>query len=89
VVRLEKEMDRIYIGKMKLYVNLPRYRRMGYEPKDGASNVVRAGRNVVAHSEIKRKSKEVWREKRGKEARKDVNVKQSYAEVVRKPTQDQ
>ena len=42
-VSLERELDRSYVGKMKLYVNLPRYRRDGCVRKVGGvqSNVVK------------------------------------------------
>jgi len=33
VVRLEGDLDRIYIGTMKLHVNIPKYRRHQYEPR--------------------------------------------------------
>ncbi|XP_068503621.1 uncharacterized protein [Phaseolus vulgaris] len=33
VSRLEKELDQIYLGKMKLNVNIPRYRRTDFGPR--------------------------------------------------------
>ncbi|XP_068483402.1 uncharacterized protein [Phaseolus vulgaris] len=33
VVRLEGDLDRIYIGNRKLYVNILKYRRHQYEPR--------------------------------------------------------
>jgi len=32
-VRLEKQLDQIYMGSLKLYVNLPKYRRTKHEKK--------------------------------------------------------
>ena len=89
-VSLERDLDRYYIGNRKLYVNLPRYQRDGYErkrvePKEFKG--LRSGGDV--HPNGQRKGKEVWREKSGKEGHMNGNVTQSYADVVRKRTQDQ
>jgi len=35
VSRLDKELDHIYIGNMKLFVNISRYRRLEYEHEGG------------------------------------------------------
>jgi len=90
VVSLERELDRSYIGKMKLYVNLPRYRRDGYVRKVGGvqSNEVKTSGGVV-HHRVQRKSKEVWREKRGKAGERNDNGTQSYAEALKSSTHDQ
>ena len=82
-VSLERDLDRCYISNRKLYVNLPSYKREGYERKgvepkefEGLSS----GGN--GHPNGQRKGKEVWREKRGKEDQMKGNVTQSYADVV-------
>jgi len=89
-VSLERDLDRCYIGNRKLYVNLPRYKREGYERKgvepkefEGLSS------GGDGHPNGQRKGKEVWREKRGKEGQMKGNITQSYANVVRKRKQDQ
>jgi len=91
VVSLERDLDRCYIGNRKLYVNLPRYHRDGYERKGDESKELKglgSGGGDVYHNGL-RKGKEVWREKRGKEGHTNDNVTQLYANVVRKRTQDQ
>ena len=65
-VRLEKELDQIYIDNMKLYVNIPRYKSVGTAQKGGASNATREVRKQYIHEPVKLKSKEVWREKKRK-----------------------
>ena len=87
VVSLKRELDHCYIGKMKLHVNLPRYRRDGYVRKGGVSPSGRKTRSG-GHPYVQRKSEEVWREKGGKDGNRKGNAKQSYADVVRRPTQD-
>ena len=89
-VSLERDLDRCYIGNRKLYVNLSRYKRDGYECKGDEPKEfkgLRSGGDVHPHG--LRKGKEVWREKRGKEGHMNGNITQSYADVVRKQTQDQ
>ena len=52
VVSLERELDSSYVGKMKLYVNLPRYRRDGFVRKIGGEqlNEVKKSRGADQHS---------------------------------------
>ena len=59
MVRLEKELDHIYIGNMKLYVNVPKYRRDELVKKDGMLRGVREVRKQQAFLPVKMKSKEV------------------------------
>jgi len=89
-VRLERELDRCYIGNRKLHVNLPRYKREGYERKGVEPNKFEGvSRGGDGQSNGQRKGKEVWREKRGKEDQTKGNTTHSYADVVRKRKQDQ
>jgi len=41
VTRLERELDQIYIGNMKLYVNIPRYSRPVLDLASGPSREVK------------------------------------------------
>jgi len=89
-MRLERDLDSLYIGNRKLYVNLPRYQRDRYGRKDDESKVptgARIGREVYSNG--LRKGKEVWREKRGNEGHTNDNVSKSYADVVRMRTHEQ
>jgi len=59
VDRLEKELDQIRIGSMKLFVNIPRYGRAEVDPK---RKVRRSYKNEVVMKKVesvKKKSKEV------------------------------
>jgi len=82
-VSLERELDRCYIGNMKLHVNLPRYRREGLERYGRALSGEKNKSGGSVHPYVPRKNKEEWRKKTGKEALRNDVVKQSYAEVVR------
>ena len=87
---LERDLDLCYIGNRKLYVNLPRYQRDDFECKRAEHKDPKGLRNGGdVHPFGQRKGKEVWREKSGKEGHKNGTVTQSYADVVRKRTQDQ
>jgi len=70
---------------MKLYVNIPRYRRIEIEQEDGMSKEVR---NQHIYEHVKKKNKEVWRQKKGKEVRRVNKGKQSYVDVVRRTSQE-
>ncbi|XP_068474729.1 uncharacterized protein [Phaseolus vulgaris] len=62
--RLEKELDSLYIGNMKLYVNIPKYRRHQLEPVKEERRDSR-----LPYTERQRdtgKRKEIWVEKKGK-----------------------
>ena len=76
-LRLEKELDQIYIGNMKLYVNLSKYRRTGISQQGGALFANGKGKNHHNRAQVQSKSKEVWREIKGKGVRRDHNVKHS------------
>jgi len=85
VTSLEKELDQIYIGNKKLYVNIPRYQRHDSDPGKRLSMVTKnpstmsyAGsrrwdvEGPTARERVRRK--EVWVEKKGNN---------SYADVVK------
>ncbi|KAK8469885.1 hypothetical protein PHAVU_004G009401 [Phaseolus vulgaris] len=78
VVKLEKELDQIYIGNRKLFVNIPKYRRHQEENNRVGEKETRPlnGRKKPEGNEesVSNKRKEVWVEKRGKK---------SFADVVR------
>ena len=82
---LEKELDRCYVGNMKLYVNLPRYRRDEYAGQGGGPRMSEDNkRKGVAHQHTHRKNKEVWKEKVGKEDHRNGTGVQSYADAVKR-----
>lgn len=83
--RLEKDLDQIYIGNVKLYVNIPRYRRSKVEDVSGPTREVRRKSRPTPFINIK---EEVWREKKGKEVWKLKKRKQSFAKVVRNSSQE-
>jgi len=62
-VRLEKQLDQIYIGNIKLYVNIHRYRRGGDVQLGGASNATRMARKQYIHKPVKQRVRR-FREKR-------------------------
>ena len=64
VFRLEKQLDQIYIGNMKLYVNIPKYRRGVSAQLGGEFVLPREVKKHRTHEPVKPKSKEVWREKK-------------------------
>jgi len=75
VVRLEKELDKIYIGNWKLYVNIPKYRRyvsnVNGEPfrahKNSDSESMAGARKWGSEGQGgkgREKRKEVWVKKR-------------------------
>ena len=76
VKRLESELDQIYVGNKKLFVNVPKYHRNQLEPKryerrnlrNQASGIKRDNREVnqKEHGLFGKKNrKEVWVEKKG------------------------
>ena len=86
VGKLEKESDQIYIGNMKLHVNIPRYRRLESEPRreqrkgektpflESQGGPGRWGQADGPVGKGRAIRKEIWVEKRGKK---------SYAEIVK------
>jgi len=86
--KLEKELDQVCIGNMKLYVNLPKYTRSRPSQQGGVALMGDNGKNhhkyVLKHS----KGKEEWRELKGNNPRRDCYERRSYADAVRKPSQD-
>jgi len=46
-LRLEKELDQIFIGNMKLHVNLPKYRRTGFSQQGGTLFADGNGKNQL------------------------------------------
>ncbi|XP_068482781.1 uncharacterized protein [Phaseolus vulgaris] len=83
--RLEKELDQIFIGNVKLHVNVPRYRRFVPDNIRVSSKVYKFP-PVVPHSESKRRGGEGLAENR-RERKKEAWVKkkgeESYADIVR------
>jgi len=64
--RLEKELDNIYIGNMKLHVNIPKYRR---NQQETVKEERRASRfPYMERQRDKGKCKEIWVEKKGKKS---------------------
>lgn len=84
--RLEKQLDQIYIGNKRLYVNIPRYRRGRDFQVGGLSEVSRTNKKQFLHKPVKQRTEEVLREKKGKEAQRDRYRKQPYVDAVRKTT---
>ena len=60
--RLERELDSLYIGSMKLHVNVPRYRRHQLEPAKEERRETKA--THLEEQRGTRKHKELWVEKR-------------------------
>jgi len=81
VANLERELDRIYIGNMKLHVNIPRYRKVGVEQEAGLSRV---SAKQSGYNPVKYRSKEAGK---AKEVRRPLEEKHSYADVVRNSLQ--
>jgi len=77
VTRLERELDHIYIGGRKLYVNIPKYRRnqVGSRREDRRMQGVK----------YEEKQKEVWNhaKQRSKEMWVEKNRSRSYAGAVK------
>ena len=82
--RLKKELDQVYIGSRKLYVNIPKYKRTHSESRrldTKVSRVTNAEKQtkhrkryqIVAEPSGKQSSQEIWVEKKGR---------RSYAEAV-------
>ena len=84
--KLEKELDQVYIGNMKLYVNLPKYKRSGSSQQGGVLLKGDKGKNHHNHVQMQLKGKKEWREIKGKSLHRDCYEKCSYAEAVRKPS---
>jgi len=83
VFRMEKQLDQIYIGNMKLYENIPKYRRGVSSQLGGESVRPREVKKLCNHEPVKPKSKEVWREKTGKSIKRGHSESRSYADAVR------
>jgi len=95
--RLEREMDQAWVGTMKLYVNIPCYRRAEQERPEyqsrakGVQSVgkVNVERTRPTYEQREENKKEEWRVKKGKEKMEGraLNVKQTYAGAVKKSSQ--
>ena len=84
--RLEKQLDQIYIGNLKLYVNLPKYRRSEVEFSKEKPKVRQSDYSHGNDPGGRSKGKEVWREiffVTGQAVRRGPSLKQSYADAVR------
>jgi len=73
---------------MKLYVNLPKYKRTEYSQQAGSLFVGNKGKNQHTHGKVQSKEEEEWREVKRRDARKDHTARYSYADVVRKSPQE-
>jgi len=62
--KLEKQLDQFYIGNLKLYVNLQKYRRADVKVKKGKPSTSRNDIIRARSPRGKLKEKEVWREHR-------------------------
>jgi len=82
--KLEKQLDRIYIGNFKLYVNFPKYRRAESKVKKGKPSTSRNAISRARSPQGKMKEKAVWHEHRTVRKGETQKPKQSYVEVVRK-----
>jgi len=80
--KLEKKLDQIYIGNLKLHVNFPKYRRAEVEVQKGKPSTSRHVASRARSSKGKMKEKEVWRGYRTVRKEEIQKPKQSYAEIV-------
>ena len=87
VERLERELDQIYIGSRKLYVNIPKYRRSQYDPKKEERKPLRESKEL----ERKRYKKAVedGRKDGGKKIWVEKSRHRTYAEAVNSDVQDE
>ena len=74
---LERELDQIYIGNMKLYVNIPRYQRYELEPNKASRR-----ENRTLHKEIPKDTR-----KRVQEVSVEKKGNKSYADIVKGESQ--
>jgi len=86
--RLERELDQMFIGNLKLHVKLLRYSRTTPEVVSGIPREAREVRRLYHPKSAFKKMEEVRRDKPGKEVWKPNNRKHSYAEVVKSSPQD-
>ncbi|XP_068503600.1 uncharacterized protein [Phaseolus vulgaris] len=89
VRRLEGELDQIYIGNIKLHVNIPKYQRVQTE-----SNVVERRTLRTQHMESQKEARHLKDEEgKGTQRRKEIwvekNRTRSFSEVVMGASQDQ
>ena len=82
--KLEKKLDQIYIGNLKLHVNFPKYRRAEVEVHKGKPSTSRHVISRARSPKGKMKEKEVWRGYRTIRKDETQKPKQSYVEVARK-----
>ena len=82
--QLEQQLDQIRIGSLKLFVNLPKYRRAEAIQKSAGH---RNDNSMAKTALVRPTEKEVWRKKTGQVVRKGNNMNGTYAEVVRKTVQ--
>jgi len=87
---LERDLDQIYIGSRKLYVNIPKYRRYQYGPKKEEQRALREllrERQVIARKRDT-KEDEIVRKHGGKEIWVEKSRNRTYAEAVTGEYQD-
>jgi len=89
-VRLEKELDQIYIGDMKLYVNIPKYRR--FEPNASGASLRENKKPTSSRWQgqesgvLKGRGKREGEEERGLREKKGSK---SFAEIVKGGSQQE
>ena len=85
VRRLENELDQIYVGNRKLFVNVPKYRRNKLKPKNYERKDLRNHASGSKKENREAKQKDQW--SHGKKNMKEVWVEKkrqkSYAKVVK------
>ncbi|XP_068466662.1 uncharacterized protein [Phaseolus vulgaris] len=82
VGKLERELDQIYIGSTKLFVNIPRYHRVDVSREEGR-NKSSVGTGRLEHGVLERVETGVNKSHKGKEVWVEKGEKKSYADAVR------
>jgi len=89
VKRLESELDQLYVGNKKLYVNIPKYRRSQLEDERNGRRDPRTtelgsfrGTGKEQHKEQLKEDGTSWR-KNGKEVWVEKQGSKSFAQVVK------
>jgi len=82
VGKLERELDQIYIGSTKLFVNIPKYHRVDASREEGR-NKSSVGMGRLEYGAKERVGTEVNKSYKGKEVWVEKGEKKSFADVVR------
>jgi len=83
VGKLERELDKIYIGSTKLFVNIPKYHRVDVSREEGR-NKSSVGTGRLEHGVMERVETEVNKSYKGKEVWVEKGEKKSFADAVRR-----